>query len=192
MNAAKRMTWNFMLMTWVAAASFLASCSSKSTKPVEEENLLSNGSFEVDGEPTLSGWTPANSNLAEVVSQPAPGGGDYSLQLSADWFPTSGFVTSVVPELHDGDIVLLSADVRAVGSSGGGSIGVYAGHPARIVSSHSKTEITYDTSWSLLSLTDTLTLGTSDSVWVKLSSLNTEIEQRIGQFDRVSLVRLDN
>jgi hypothetical protein len=45
--------------------------------------------------------------------------------------------------------------------------------------------------WTFLSVEDTLAANEGDSVWVLLTSLHTEIAQRIGRFDLVSLERLN-
>lgn len=178
----------------IAAAMLMLfiSCATKTTQPVPEENYLPNGSFETYGAPSLYSWTPANSELVDIVPQPAPRGGFFSLQLTADWAPTSGFVTTTVPDLKDGDIVRLSAYVRARGSEGGGSISVHNGNPSTPAATQSKWASTSDTIWTLLSVTDTLELGPGDSLYVMLSSLVTELRPRVGQFDRVTLVRISD
>jgi len=130
--------------------------------------------------------------LAKVVQATTPQGGLYSLQLTADWAPTLGFVRATIPDAKDGDIIRLSAYVRAVGTEGGGSISVNVGDPNTITAAHYKGEYTDNTSWTYLTVTDTLHVEPGDSAWVRLSSLDTEIVPRVGQFDRVTLVRLDN
>lgn len=192
MNTATRIAGVFVLMVILAAPSLFVSCNSKGTEAVDEPNLLSNGSFEVDGKPTFSGWTPGDSILVAVVAQPAPHSGLYSLQLTADWAPTLGYVRATIPELQDGDIVRLGAYVRALDSDGGGSISVNAGDAAALIPSHRKLEYTTSTSWTYLTVTDTLSVDPGDSVWVELSSPATEIVPRVGLFDQVTLVRLDN
>src|SRR5437867_5766713 len=85
-------------------------------------NLLPNGSFERDGQPSLEGWRVNNTALTSIVPEPAPGGGSFSLQLEADWAPTSGFVTAPIPGARRGGVFRLSAYVRAVDADGGGEV----------------------------------------------------------------------
>jgi len=161
-------------------------CSEKTTGPSSEseDNLLPNGSFELNGQPSLEGWHVANESLASLTEEAAPGGGNWSLKLEADWAPTTGFVTAFVPGIHDGDILRLSAYVRSVGDSGGGEIALLVGNePHRSVSTSSM-------EWTFLSFEDTLTVSEGDSVWVLLSSFHTEITARVGLFDLVSLQKV--
>lgn len=153
-------------------------------------NLVVNGSFETAGNPSLDGWQPDNSSLISTVSPGSPGGGDWALQVEADQAPTSGFVTQKVEGLADGDVVKLQADVRAVGASGGGRILLVVGESPQAMPS--KWAETTSESWATLSVVDTLELAETDSVWVKLSSLNTEVVPRVGLFDSVTLTVLDS
>lgn len=169
----------------------LVGCSKKPTGPSQKSdgNLLPNGSFELKGEPTLEGWQAADTNLASLAEDAAPGGGRWSLKLEADWAPTSGFITALVPEIHDGDVLRLSAFVRSVGDDGGGFIALLVGSSLnRPVSKH---KVASSIEWTFLSFEDTLIVGESDSVWVLLSSFHTEIVPRIGQFDLVSLEKIN-
>jgi hypothetical protein len=49
---------------------------------------------------------------------------------------------------------------------------------------------TSKTEWTVISLQDTVSLAEGDSVWVLLSSFDTEIAQRVGLFDMVVVERL--
>lgn len=171
--------------------SLLVGCSKKPTGPSQdsEGNLLPNGSFELNGEPTLEGWQAANANLASLTEDAAPDGGKWSLKLEADWAPTLGFITALVPGIHDGDVLRLSAFVRSVGDDGGGLIALLVGSGSN--RPISKLKVASSIEWTFLSFEDTLTVSESDSVWVLLSSFHTEIVPRIGQFDLVSLEKLN-
>lgn len=166
----------------------ISGCSGKGTGPREGENLLANGSFERNDQPTLDGWTPQMAELVQIVEGAPAGGGKYALRLAADWTPTLGYVTATVPGLHGGDVISLSAYMRAVGPNGGGTMSLLTG-PSRPQPSTQKSITTYDTAWTRLTVTGTLSLTSGDSVWVMLSSLNTEIAQRVCLFDLVELVR---
>jgi hypothetical protein len=146
-------------------------------------------SFERDGQPPLEGWRIGKPSLASLVRESPPGGGEWSLELVADWAPTLGFVTRSIPGIRSGDILRLSALVRSIGEGGGSimlSVGPgYGRHwnlPRRAYST--------STSWTLVSVQDTVSLAPSDSLWVTLSSFNTEIVARRGLFDLVTLKRI--
>jgi hypothetical protein len=145
-------------------------------------NRLVNGSFESG---SLAGWEPGNPDLASVVSPGAPGGGDWALQLQADWAPTLGFITQKIEGLQDGDIVELRADVKAMDQEGGGVIYLLVGDS--LWGARAKWAASSSETWTTLSVVDTLDLGPGDSVWVKLSSFHTEISPRVGRFDSASL-----
>jgi len=169
----------------ILAAAFLLGGEAALTYAQGGPNLLTNGSFEQAGEPSLAGWQPGNLDLVSFVSPGSPGGGEWALRLEADQAPTTGFVTQKVEGLHDGDIIELRADVKAADASGGGRIFLIIGSspeadPANSAESSSG-------SWTTVSLVDTLQLAGDDSVWVRVSSFHTEVAPRVGLFDSVSL-----
>jgi hypothetical protein len=187
-------TTDYPRLAVVGAILFLsmgADCRSFGTEPVESQNLLQNGSFERTGEASLDGWRIANAMLTSTAKEAPPHGGLWSLKLAADWAPTTGFVTAAIPEARNGDILQLSAYVRALPPYGGGTIGLLVGEDSFQIPRHAKWVSTTDTVWTYLSLIDTLSMGEDDSVWVRLSSLATEVTAREGLFDLVSLERLE-
>jgi hypothetical protein len=160
--------------------------------PTPAEEQILDSSFERDGRPTLEGWRVTNPSLTSLVPEPAPGGGRWSLGLAADWAPTTGFVTLPLPKIRDGDVLRLSAFVRAVDREGGGSIGLAV---LRVVGpgyvwGGAKWASTASTSWTRLVLQDTVSVPPGDTVWVVLSSHHTEIQRREGRFDLVTLKRI--
>lgn len=176
-----------ILVLLVAAT--VSGCGNSSTRPRAPtwEDVLPNGSFERAGRPTLDGWRAVSAPLATFVHEAPAGGGDWCLKLSADWAPTSGVVYAKIPELRSGDVLRLAASVRAVNREGGGSIEIAVGKNSWQVR---KVASSADTSWTTLSIVDTLALAETDSVWVRLSSFPTEISSREGLFDLVKLERL--
>lgn len=160
-------------------------CEESPVESQEYPNLLANGSFEKNNNPTLQGWTFGNRQLARLTNEAPPKGGNWSLELTADWAPTSGYAeTFVVTELSPGDILKLSAFVKALGPAGGGFIQL------KIGSLTPRMARTSETSWNEVSVTDTVKTGTVDTVWVRLSSLHTERMARKGLFDLVRLERI--
>jgi hypothetical protein len=175
----------------VLLALVLPSCAKPVVGPIPQpaEELILDGSFEHNGEPTLDGWRITNSSVTTLVREPAPGGGEWSLGLEADWAPTTGFVTMPVLGVRDGDVLRLSAFVRAVDAEGGGSIALSVG-PSYGLRNRAKWAHSSSTSWTRLSVQDTVLLTPGDTVWVALSSFQTEITRRQGRFDLVSLRRI--
>lgn len=153
-------------------------------KPQINTNLITNGSFEVRNAPTLRGWRRGNPELARLVRDVPPKGGNWSLELTADWAPTSGFVSTFVKNIKPGEVLKLTAFVRAVGSSGGGVIEL------KIGSSPPKSVSTTDTLWTKLSVIDTAHVEKADTAWITLSSFHTELLPRKGLFDLVRLERV--
>ena len=170
-------------------ALFLSGCEESIVQPPQEEpTLMLSSSFEKEGNPTLEGWRPANSFLTSFASDTPPGGGSWSLKLDADWAPTTGFVYAALPGIHSADIIQLSAYVKALGDTGGGSVEIRTG--STVWSAAGKMVSINDTSWTRISVVDTVAIGEGDSVWVVLSSLHTELVSRTGLFDLVSVGKI--
>lgn len=165
-------------------------CKESTTGPEISVNLIANGNFETDQTPTLQGWVPGSAQLAELVNEAPQGGGNWALELTADWAPTMGFVYTPVLSVASGDIVELSAFVRAIGQEGGGSIELRTGES--IWTATRSTARTSDTAWTQLTLVDTLNLGLNDTVWVVLSSFETELIPKKGLFDLITLKRTNS
>lgn len=176
----------------VLLAAAQMSCSSSTVGPIPPagEAVIFADSFEHNGTPTLEGWRLGNPSLTTLEQEPAPGGGRWGLGLEADWAPTTGFIAMPIPGIRNGDVLRLSAYVRAVDSMGGGSIGLSVGPGFLFRGSREKVARTTSTSWTLLTVQDTISLAPGDTVWVSLSSLNTELLRRDGRFDLVQLSRL--
>ena len=158
-----------------------------SSKPERQKNLISNGSFESRGHPSLAGWELLNPSLAQSEHEGGPGGGSWSLKLTADWAPTTAVAWQKVEGVMSGDVLTLTSFVKARPGGGGTMMLASGSHPQqparqRSVSSDS-------TAWVRLALTDTLSLSEGDAVWVVLSSHHTELIPRVGLFDEVRLVR---
>ena len=108
--------------------------------------------------------------------------------LEADWAPTTGYVTLPIPGIRDGDVLRLSAFVRAVDAEGGGLVGLAVG--SRYGQRCDRWASTGSTSWKHLIVQDTVSLPPGDTVWVVLSSPHTEVRRRQGRFDLVTLRRI--
>jgi hypothetical protein len=145
------------------------------------QNMLPNGSFERDGQPTLDGWEVNNPALTSLVPGRAPDGGAWALRLEADWAPTTGFVRAPVTGVVPGHSLRLSAWVRGEGDAGGGMIYMTSGPWA------SEPVVIEAPDWTPVELIAVPRIRPGDTVWVVLSSLHTEIVPRRGLFDNVVL-----
>lgn len=190
----RRLSIHILAIFAAALLTLQLSCSKSVVGPIPAPpgELIFDGSFERDRQPTLEGWRIANPSVTTLVPEPAPGGGEWSLGLEADWAPTTGYVTMPIPGIRDGDVLRLSAFVRAVDADGGGSITLSVGPSYGFRQNRAKRAATSSTTWTYLSVQDTVSLGPGDTVWVALSSFDTEITRRQGRFDLVSLRRIPN
>lgn len=175
---------------------FLIACKDSGTKPPEgsfppsvEGNLLPNGSFEFDHTPTLQGWRVGNAQSASLVNGAPPNGGNWSLELTADGAPTMGFAYAAVKGAQSGDILRLSTFVRSVGPTPGGGVILLKVGP-NVWNGTRKSTSSDDTLWTQLTVTDTIALGPTDSLWVVLSSFHSGFMASKGMFDLVKLERL--
>ncbi|HGY56614.1 MAG TPA: hypothetical protein ENK44_12970 [Caldithrix abyssi] len=152
-------------------------------------NLLPNGSFELNNKPTLYGWRFGNKRAAELVNQAVPHGGNWALKLTSDWAPTTAFVYTSIPNINSGDILKLSAYVRGMGRFHGmGIIRLAVGQ--NINSYNMKEASSSDTVWTQISVTDTVNMGMNDTLWVILSSPITEVIPFQQLFDLVKLEKV--
>ena len=185
-----------LLLIWgmTAALPVAAGCRQSGLQPDDpsrSSNLVENGSFEEDGQPTLEGWRVPSPELASLVEEAPSGGGHWSLKLEADWAPTMGYVSAVIPGVQTGDILRLSAQARATSSTGGAVIGIVVGtdvdpdgrRSARFAS-------TTGLNWTTLTVEETVSVGEGEAVWVLLSSPNTEVSASSGLFDLITVERL--
>ncbi|MCB0713760.1 MAG: hypothetical protein KDD67_15645 [Ignavibacteriae bacterium] len=175
----------YLFFTILSLSLTAFSCGESSIDP-SGNNILLYESFESPID-KLVGWWFGDPALAEIVEEAPEGGDKQALRLSADWAPTLGFIYRPITGVKSGDILTLSAYVRATSAQGGGMIALITG--STINSTRRKTAESADQHWQFLSVTDTVQLAPNDTVWVLLSSFNTEAMQRRGLFDLVKLER---
>ncbi len=161
-------------------------CNKSPVDSINDTNLLLNESFETDHTPTLEGWRLGNPQLTQLINEAPPDGGNWSLQLTADWAPTSGYAFLPITNVKSGDIVRLSAYVLANGPLGSRGF-IYLAY-----NNHIKSASSSDTVWNEISVTDTLNLGPNDTLKVFLSAPITEIVPYQQLFDLVRLEKLEN
>ena len=150
----------------------LSGCADSTTAPESgnDQNLLSNGSFEREGEASLEGWRVADPVVVELADDPGPAGGDHNLCMHASWLPPSGFVWAPVPGVRNGDVLTASTWMKVGGEHWlPPSFTLFVGQdPLNAGMGTSKVATTDSTDWTLLEIVDTITLGAADSVYIVL------------------------
>jgi hypothetical protein len=127
--------------------------------------------------------------LASLSNDAPMGGGNWSLELTSDGLPSTGFAYASVNGVQSGDILRLSTFIRATGTpGGGGTIQIRVGPSLWL--GVGKSSSSNDTTWTRVTVSDTVALGSGDSVWVVLSASADELLARKGRFDLVQLDRL--
>ncbi len=167
------------LLTLICAFASLVTCAQ-----------VVNGSFEDNGQPSLTGWewtcgTPI------VMAGGAPGAGSFAAtkepSQTQGCFPSHLYQR--LPNAVDGDLVTLSAWVRC--DAGliclGANFGL--GRVNGGMFSFEENTGTMDTSWTFLSITDTIELSPGDTAMIALNSgfIGGPIQPTSGWFDGVEL-----
>ncbi len=162
------------------------------TPPKEQwsENLITNSSFEFNGQPTFVGWSYTT---WDSLTQDAPdSGGEWCALIGAGWIPEINFIATWIPDIQDGDILRLSSYVRSY-PGGHAHIGLLAGDSPNPYSDYLMTTGISSADWTRLVVQDTLENFYGDSVWVVLSEWNSaEIALWASLFDLVTLQRVEN
>ena len=166
----------------------LSGCKQSTTEPTIQNSFILNESFETNNISTLQ-WRFGNQKLAQLINEAPTDGGSWSLQLTSDWAPTTGFIYKPISNVNSGDIIKLSAFVRGSGNFHGKGIITLSVGP-NYYSSRSKSSYSSDTVWNQISIIDTIKLEVNDTVWVILSSPITEIVQYQQLFDMVKLEKV--
>lgn len=174
----------------------LMACGNNCTEPGSDCDFGDgtwNGSFECGCRPTLEGWRFGDPELAAWREDAPPGGGSWCLKLQADSIPPYGYAYASVPDVEDGDVVRLSAFVRAVREGGGGKIMLCVGDfPVCHRSSYENEALSTCTDWTHLSVEDSVRLIGEDSVWVVLAPISiADATPSVGLFDMVVVENLN-
>jgi hypothetical protein len=157
----------------VLLLSAVLSCVSPRRKGPEPEpvvNLLSNGSFEIDGQPSMEGWWPRNPPRVFIVSQPSPDGGRFSLLLHQEGHDPFVYVVANVTEVCPVGIYRLSVSGKAPIHWGGGSAFIEVSPSSRRPTPDSTVLTFLDSMWTRSVDTFFVTPGVDDSVWVVLAT----------------------
>ena len=149
-------------------------------------NLVPNPSFEVNGQPTLQFWV-ADTFLTAFVQDTPPGGGTWSLRISPGWIPQEGYARMYVTGLSGVWILQLTVWIKSLnGWPGSASLGQWS--KGGWVTN--KKMFCDSTSWTQISIVDTLSLHPIDTVAIDLSAGVTEVAYGEDLFDLVRLVSI--
>ena len=136
---------------------------------ISDVNLVSNGSFEIGGQPSLAGWNiySPDSSAVTFSSDVPPWGGSYSVRLMNQWI-RPGWIQTMIVALPDTHVYRLSAFGKL-------SPGYYPSYGQVWLSLHKPDTILhvsdlyfYDTSWISKSIVDTLMIAPGDSVEIAI------------------------
>jgi hypothetical protein len=167
-----------------------AGCTDQGLPPDEApvDPVLLASSFETGGAPSLDGWLVANPAGTSVERDAPAGGGSWAVKLVSNGSPTNTYLYAPLTRLESGDTLLVECFIRALGQAGGGAVELRVG--PTVYSPWRKKVVSYDTLWTRVSITDTVSLAGANIVWLVLTSLDTEVVRRDGLFDLVSVTRL--
>lgn len=171
-------TWFFI--STVAIKGFSTSQIGDST------NLIPNSDFEINGQPTLQTWI-ADSILTGFMQDTPPGGGKWSIWLSPGWMPRVGYARTYISGQSGIGVYRLTVWMKNInGWEGSASFGRWAEE------NWVRMKQTYcdSSTWTQISLADTLSLQTTDTIAVQLSAGWAELSAGRTLFDLVRLERI--
>lgn len=145
-------------------------------------NLVPNSSFESRGEPSMNGWQFSERYPPRILADAPDSGGCYSLGIGAGWIPMRGSAWASISGIQSGEVLRLSASVK-----GGSGIGLTAKPQPSM--DGGKWIFSSDSSWTKLTIVDTVSLEPGAPVYVVLVGPTCEVCLETGQFDLVTLVR---
>ncbi len=155
---------------------------------------VENGSFEIDGQSSLSGW---RFTCAGAASEDAPsGGGTWSLKLAPGNVQgcDPGLAFQTIPAVRSGEVWRLTAWVKQSPVTFSPVSIYWQIVTARGDSIRLAAEMTTAQTWTQLTVVDTLSLVPGDSVMIVLDAGATSGPEILGagaNFDLVSVERVD-
>lgn len=149
----------------------LASCTKSPTSSNSSGNLISNPSFELNGSPSLSGWSINDTGWVKVVSNAPLGKGSLSMWLSPSVGPEAGGVaTTAITGQSGRSVYTLSGWERNFAGWYWGYVSIeQVRSGGRIFTDNFDVS---DSVWSMFSRADTLDILPGDSLLVTLRSVS--------------------
>ena len=172
----------------LAALSAFSTCKKEETNPTPE-NLISNSSFENDGESSAEGWE----GYFAFTDDTPQNGGNWALQLEPGWLPAEGYATTSVSGLSGNLSFTLKCDAKLIGSDAG-QRGVYLRLKKADDTLFTLASISVEnTEWENLTLsTGTVEMEETDELIVHLSAGSTEVAGWKVLFDNVVLEKMED
>ncbi len=167
------------------------SCKEAVTTPTPDLNLLSNSSFELNGTPTLQGWTVLDTSAVHFSTDVPHGGSRHSIVFKAQWFapwPNNSVFVGLAAQsgMHR---YRLSYWGKKIGASGG--VFVYLNRPTAGNSMLRVSLPVVDTLWTLYSHIDTIATTASDSLFINISGGGTEVITGTTYFNTCEFEKLE-
>lgn len=180
----------FLVVCFIISA-IHGGCKDEAVDPIELTNLISNSSFEQNGQPSLEGWTlsfPDTIYYQFSTDVPHRGGG-YSLSLMSYGIsiPAASATIKATPGFHS--YRLKTFGKAKPGNWVPGQIGLALKTRDSLVA---RTSLTFsDTSWTEYALSDTISAGPTDSIVIWFSPGFSHLDVVSASFDLVEFVELE-
>lgn len=161
----------------------------------EPQELIVNGSFEQNGNPSLDGWSQSlpDTTFAQYSIDAAPDGGLYSISLVNGWGPLPKLQAYVFAPLgtYSYRLSVWSKCLAPVGYSLGSIGGIEILHLNNGIIIHSKKLSFSDSLWTEYMLIDTINSSLGDKLIVSLSTGQMQWHYGRTLFDNVSFLKLN-
>ncbi len=161
--------------------------------PPQDNNLLTNGSFEADSSGSLQGWQIFYEDTAYVnfSKDVPPYGGSFSVRLLNNWSFAGYISQSIVPQ-EGSRVYQLSASAKLVDPGFFENWGTMRISVHRYGTEESNKSLNIsDTSWISVSILDTLDIYPGDTLTVYLSGNKGQFTQGYILFDLVKLEKVE-
>lgn len=177
-----------LLYLMLALLAFTSQCE-EPTNGINSENLITNPSFEMDGQPSIDDWNYlviVGHEYYDFVKDTPPSGGGWSVQVRSGRALEPGFVETMLSGINDEGIFELSAWMKSDREIFGGSILLTQTRDGNVI--HSKCLYLAPTEWARVSFRDTLDIDSSDTLHIKLFADPADLPMLL--FDLVSLKKI--
>lgn len=183
---------NFMVLSSFSAILFIIilSCAEDEiiTQPFNDNNLITNGSFENKGLPSLNGWHSSTTDTSYInfSNDVPPAGGYFSAKLLNAW-TFAGTIEQEVVLPAGTQIYKLSAWAKKTSQSWTGGVIMLLLKTAGVESVR-KYSIVSDTTWTHHSIKDTLATSSTDTIIIRLRGA---LDQFSGGYTYFDLCRFE-
>lgn len=157
------------------------SCKETTVEPTTPVNEISNPSFEVDGKPSIAGWSQSDTSFIKFSGDVPPGGGNWSVSIETIW-GTSRIRTNIQPDNGTHRYYLSTwSKIQGVG----GEIYLILNNTVR------KKIFVADTIWNVYTIIDTISAKSGDTITIQLSGGFSQLRTGKTYFDLCTFQKLD-